>query len=232
MGKKFKDLLIVLITILLVLFFQKYVYYFINLIGINVNNLNDTINYLINFGIKLILSIIIFFLNKSKFIRVRRNKNILVRLLILFVSLIAITFLMYGLKYVVKYIADIFKVELLVDNYYDIFHQKLTIDLLINIVSYYLLTPFICVSAIILSSERLNSKTRYYIILSGILSLVVYGYGMSGSLLFILINLLKTVILYCILSIIYKKVDSIWATIALYSLYLISYLEILKYFGL
>ena len=232
MSKKFIKILKAFASIFLLIVFEIYFYKILSIIGININDYSNYTKSIIDLVAKLVLSIIIYFIYKKDFHNRRSSNNVFKMILILFISVIGLTFIMYLLSYVINYLGDLFKINIISHEYYNILDKKIDKDLLINLTSNYILTPFLYTSIIILGVDKLIRRNDIYILLSGILASIIYSFKLNGTLLYSIINSLDIFIIFILLSMFYKKFNSIWFTIFLYSLYLISNGIILNYLGL
>ena len=232
MSKKFIKILKAIASIFLLIVFEIYFYKILSIIGININDYSNYTKSIIDLVAKLVLSIIIYFIYKKDFHNRRSSNNVFKMILILFISVIGLTFIMYLLSYVINYLGDLFKINFISHEYYNILDKKIDKDLLINLTSNYILTPFLYTSIIILGVDKLIRRNDIYILLSGILASIIYSFKLNGTLLYSIINSLDIFIIFILLSMFYKKFNSIWFTIFLYSLYLISNGIILNYLGL
>ena len=231
MSKKLSGLISSICSIILLLFFDVVIYKLINFAGININNYSQTIINIISLVLKLILCIIIYFIYKKEFKRNRRSNNVFKMLLILFFLVILLTFLMYGINYIIEYVASIFKVEIISNDFYNIFNKKIDFNIAIKIISDYIITPYLYVSVIILSMNKITRRNDIFILFSGLLASIIYSLSLNGTLLFLIFNSINIFVLYGIFAFCYRKFNSIWFVIALYSFYLVSSVLILNYFG-
>ena len=69
MSKRVSGIIGILLSIIVLVFFEEYSYKVINLLGINVSNYSNTIQLLINIGIKFIMCFIIYCIFKRDFRR-------------------------------------------------------------------------------------------------------------------------------------------------------------------
>lgn len=231
MRKKLSGLLGIILSIIIVVYFESIAYKILNLIGINVNNYSNIIRLIINVAIKLIMCFIIYIIFKRDH-RSRRTKDNLIRTIFVFiVSLIAVVIGMYLFSYAVNFIGDIFNIEVLEMSFYNIFNKKLDFSLIVKIINDYIINPYLYCTIIILSADKLTRRTDTCIVLSGLLASIIYALSLSGTLGFVIINSLNMFLLFGILAFIYKKHFSIYFVITLYSFYLISNIFILNYIG-
>ena len=147
------------------------------------------------------------------------------------ISLIGLVFVMYLFNYVINYLGDIFKVKIIHNSFYNIFDKRLDIYLIIKIIKDYIITPFLYCSIIFLSIDKLTRRDDTFTLLSGLLASICYALTLRGTVIYIIINSLSTFLLFSLLAILYKKNNSIWFSIILYGLYLISSGVIIKYIG-
>ena len=232
MNKKLSGIFSVLLSVLVLVFFESLVYKVFNIVGFNINNYSNLLVTIINLSIKIMMCIIIYFIYKRDFRRNRSSNNVFKMLLFLIIGVILLTFVMYLFNYVIKYIASMFKVDIINDTFYNIFDKKLDTNLILKIISDYVIIPFLYVSTVILSIDKLTRRKDTFMLFSGLLAGVIYALSLNGTLLFVTFNSLGIFILFCIFALCYRKINSIWFVIFLYSIYLISNVLILNYLGL
>ena len=232
MSKKIKGLISILISILLLMYFENFMYQLISIICININSYSSVVQIIINIVIKLIMCFCIYLVYK-KDLRSRRrtNDNLLKALLVFIVSLVSIVIGMYLFNYVIDFIGDIFNIEVIENSFYNIFNKQLNLDLIIKIISDYMIVPFLYCTVIILSVDKLIRGTNTGIILSGVVASIIHTVTLSGTLGYVIVNSLNIFLLFSIFMYIYKKGYSIYFIICLYSFYLISSAFILSYLG-
>ena len=231
MKKKLSGLLGIILSIIVVVYFESFAYKILSLIGINISNYSNIVSLIINLAIKLIMCFIIYIIFKKDH-RSRRTKDNLIRTIFIFIiSLISIVIGMYLFSYVVNFIGDIFNIEVLEMNFYNIFNKKLDFSLIMKIVNDYIINPYLYCTIIILSADKLTRRTDTCIVVSGLLASIVHALTLSGTLGFVIVNSLNMFLLFAILTFIYKKHFSIYFVITLYSFYLISNVFILNYIG-
>lgn len=232
MKKKLSGILGIIISIVVLVYFETFVYKVINMIGINMSNYSSMIKLIIDLFIKGIMCFIIYYIYKKDLKNRRRcNDNILKVLLVFVVSLLSIVMGMYLFSYVVKYIADIFNVSVLEQEFYNIFNSSVNINIVIKIIVDYIMMPFLYCGVVLLSVDRLANRNNTVIILSGVLAGIINALTLSGTLAFVIVNSLNIFLLFSILAFIYKKQNSIYFVITLYSFYLMSNIFILNYIG-
>ena len=232
MNKKIGTILKLLISILILLFFEIGVFKVFDLTRVDVNKFSNTVINIIKVSIKLVMSIIIYFLYKKDFHKRKTNKNIFKNIILLIISLIIITVIMSLFDYITTYLCDVFKINKLNITTYNIFNKKINLDLIINFFSDYVFIPFIYISTIILGVSKVIKRSDIYILLSGLVALILYGLNLDGTVLFIILNSLNVFLLFGILAFLYKRFNNIWYIITLYSLYLLSGNIIINYLGL
>ena len=231
MNKKLSGIIGIILSILLLVYFEPYTYKLLSLLNINIYDYSNTVRMIIDIVIKLVMCFIIYLLYKKDFKHSRKDSNIFKNVLIMLVSLICLVLVMYLFNYVVNYLGDIFNVKIIENNFYNIFDKKLDIYLVIKIIKDYIITPFIYCSIILLSVDKICRRNDTFILLSGLLASICHALTLSGTLTYVIINSLSTFILFIILSLLYRKSNSIWFSIVLYGLYLVSNIIILKYIG-
>ena len=231
MNKKLIGLIGIALSIILLVYFETFMYKVFGLIGLNISNYSNLVQILINLGIKLIMCFIIYLLFKKDFRSRRNREGVLKTLLVFVVSLVSLVLGMYLFEYVIKFLGDIFNVKVLENNFYNIFNKKLDIHLIVKIVSDYLIVPYLYCSIIILSIDKLFRRETSSVIMSGILASIIHALSLSGTLGFVIINSLSIFILFGVFAFLFKKHYSIWFIIVLYSIYLVSNLFIINYLG-
>ena len=231
MNKKLSGILGIVLSIVILVYFETFAYKLFDLVGINVLSFSSTIKIIIDIVIKLVMCFIIYIIYKRDFRSRRGNDNIVKTLLVFVVSLVSIVVGMYLFGYVVDFIGDIFDVTVLENNFYNIFDKNLNFELVVKIISDYIVIPYLYCSIIILSVDKFARRTDTCIILSGVLASVIHALTLSGTLGFVIVNSLSMFVLFGILAFIYRKRFSIYFIIALYSFYLISNVFVLNYIG-
>ena len=232
MKMKLCGLIGIILSILVLIYFETTIYKLISIIGININNYSNIAKLSINIIIKLLMCFMIFLIYKKDFkSRKRSNDNLLKVLLQFIVILISVVIGMYLFNYVINFLGDIFNINVLKHEFYNIFNKKLDIYLIIKIISDYIIIPFLYCSVIILSIDKLFKRNNTCILLTGVLASIVNAISLSGTLGFVIINSLYTFLLFSILMFIYKKHYNIYFIISLYSFYLISSNFIISYLG-
>lgn len=231
MKKKLSGLLNIILSIIVVVYFESLAYKILNLIGININNYSNIIRMIINLLIKLIMCFIIYIIFKREHRGRRGNDNLIKTIFVFVICLISVVVGMYLFGYVVNFIGDIFNIEVIESNFYNIFNKRLNFALIIKIINDYVINPYLYCTIIILSADKLTRRTDTCIVLSGLLAGIIYALSLSGTLGFVIINSLNMFLLFSILTFIYKKHFSIYFIITLYGFYLISNMFILNYIG-
>ena len=232
MNKKLSGILGIILSIIVLIYFETFIYKVLGLIGINVLNYSILIRTIINLIIKLSMCFIIYLIYKKDFRHSRSSENIFKMVTFLIVGVVALTIVMYLFNYVVKFLCNIFNVNMISRDFYNIFDKKLDFYLIVKIINDYIITPYLYSSTIILSMDKLTKRNDIFILFSGLLASIIYGLSLSGTLLFVILNSLSMFLLFGILAFIYRKNNSIWFIIVLYGLYLISDVIILNYLGL
>ena len=232
MNKKLSGILSIIISIVILVYFETFLYKVLGLLGINIYNYSLLIRTIINLVVKLVMCFIIYLLYKKDFKHSKSSTNIFKMILILLVSVICLTLIMYLFNYVVKYLGDIFDIKIIEDNFYNIFNKKIDFYLIVKIINDYFIIPYLYSTVILLGLNNLINRNDIFILLSGLLASLIYALSLSGTLIFVIINSLSMFLLFSILAFIYRKNNSIWFTILLYGFYLISNVIILNYLGL
>lgn len=230
MNKKLMGILGIILSMILLVYFEGFVYRIIGLV-VDISTLSNVMQLLINLCIKLSMCFLVYLLFKKDF-RSRRGREGFIKTLLIFsISLISLVIGMYLFNYVVKFLGDIFNVSVLDKVFYNIFDKKLDFNLVVKIISDYFIMPFMYCSLIILSIDKLTRRESSTIILSGLLGSIIYAFSLSGTLGFVIINSLSMFLLFGSLAFLYKKNYSIYVIILLYSAYLISNVFIINYLG-
>lgn len=232
MNEKLSGILGIILSIVIFVYFEIIFNKLLFLIGINLNNYSSFTLSVINLIIRLGICFLIYLIYKKDLRRNSSSNNIFKMLLYLLVGVVLLTIIMYLFNYIINYVCDIFKVDKISSNFYNIFDKKLNFNLIIKIVNDYIINPYLYVSIVLLSVDKLTRRTDTFIFYSGLVASIIYGLTLSGTVIYIILNSITTFILFSLLALCYKRIKSIWFIIFLYSLYLITYLIILNYLGL
>ena len=135
MNKKLVGIFGTILSIVILIYFETFIYKVLGLVGINYHTYSNNIQIIINLFIKLLMCFMIYLIYKKDFRHSRRNDNIFKLLLILIVSVIGLTVVMYLFNYVVKYLCDIFNVNIVSREFYNIFDKKIDIYLGVKIIN-------------------------------------------------------------------------------------------------
>ena len=231
MNKKLSGILGIILSIIILVYFEPFIYKILGLLNININNYSSIVQTIINILIKLSMCFVVYLLFKKDFRRNREMGNIFKNLLLFIVYLFVIVGILYLFKYVVNFIADIFDVKVININYTNIFKETFNFNLIVKIIIDYLIIPFLYCSIIMLSIDKLCRNDATFIILTGFLASIIHALTLSGTLGFVIVNSLSTFLLFSIFAYIYKRENSIYFVISLYSLFLISNVVINNYLG-
>lgn len=231
MNKKVSGIIGIILSIILLVYFESFFYKVLGLLNININNFSSIIRTIINIGIKLVMCFLVYLIYKKDFRRSRSKNNIFKSILMLIVFVVVLTGIMYLNRYVVNYLGDIFNVKVLSNDYYNIFNKTLTFDLVIKIIIDYFIIPYLYCSVIILSVDKFCKRNDTFIIFTGLLASIIHALSLSGTLGFVIINSLNTFLLFSIFAFLYRRENSIWFTIFLYSFYLILSGVVINYLG-
>jgi len=177
------------------------------------------------------MCILIYFIYKKDLKKRYSNNNIIRDTLFIVIYLICLVLIMCIFKYIITFIGDIFNINIIKEEYYNIFNKTLDINLVIELISNYVIKPFLYCTIILLGSNRLCKHNNTFIIFSGIVASIVYAFTINGTLGYVILNSLYMFMLFSILAFIYKRENSIWMSIILYGLYLISNNIIINYLG-
>ena len=231
MNKKVVGIIGIILSILTLLYFEPLVYKVIGFLGININKYSSLIRTIINILIKLTICFIIYLIYKKNFRHHRQSENLLKNILILLVGLVVLVIAMYLFDYVVRFIGDIFKIKVLDNAFYNIFNKTFNFDLIVKIIIDYIITPYLYCTIILFSIDSLTRRNDTFIFFSGILAGVINAFSLNRTLGFVIVNSLSMFFLFLILAFVYKKINSIWFTISLYSFYLLTSAIIINYLG-
>ena len=163
MNKKLSGIIGIILSVILLVYFETYAYRLLSLLRFNINNYSNVVRMIIDIVIKLVMCSIIFILYKKDFKRSKRDSNIFKSILIMIISLIGLVFVMYLFNYVINYLGDIFKVKIIHNSFYNIFDKRLDIYLIIKIIKDYMITPFLYCSIIFLSIDKLTRRYVYFV---------------------------------------------------------------------
>ncbi|MBQ3021399.1 MAG: hypothetical protein IJD92_04150 [Bacilli bacterium] len=231
MNKRVSGIVGVILSVIILMYFENFSIEVLKLLGLNIYNLNSTLQLIINIIIRLLMCFMIYVIYKKDFKSKCLSNNILKSLLVFVVSLISLVIGMYLFDYVVNFIGDIFDITVLDRDFYNIFNKTLNMDLIVRIMNDYLIKPFLYVTTILLGIEKLTKRNDTFIMFSGLLASIVYAVSLEGTLGYVIINSLSMFMLFCILAFIFKKQNSVWFIILLYSFYLISSVLIINNLG-
>ena len=218
-------------TLIILIYFESTMYKIINIVGIDLNSFSTLVNIIVNLVIKVLMCLLIYFIYKKDLKKRYSNNNLIRDGLFLVIYLICLVLIMYIFRYVISFIGDIFDISIIKEEYYNIFNKTLNVSLVIKIISDYLIIPFLYCSIILLGCNKLCKHNNTFILFSGLIASIVYAFTISGTLGYVIINSLYMFVLFGILAFIYKRENSIWMSILLYGLYLISNNIIINYLG-
>jgi len=231
MNRKLTGFIGTLLSVIVLIYFENTIYKIINVIGVDLNNFSSLVNIIVNIVIKIIMCILIYFIYKKDLKKRYSNNNIIRDTLFIVIYLICLVLIMCIFKYIITFIGDIFNINIIKEEYYNIFNKTLDINLVIELISNYVIKPFLYCTIILLGSNRLCKHNNTFIIFSGIVASIVYAFTINGTLGYVILNSLYMFMLFSILAFIYKRENSIWMSIILYGLYLISNNIIINYLG-
>jgi len=231
MNKKLVGIIGTLLSIIILIYFESTMYKIINIVGIDLNSFSTLVNIIVNLVIKVLMCLLIYFIYKKDLKKRYSNNNLIRDGLFLVIYLICLVIIMYIFRYVISFLGDIFDISIIKEEYYNIFNKTLDVSLVIKIISDYLIIPFLYCSIILLGCNKLCKHNNTFILFSGLIASIVYAFTISGTLGYVIINSLYMFVLFGILAFIYKRENSIWMSILLYGLYLISNNIIINYLG-
>ena len=143
MNKKVSGIIGIILSFILLVYFESFFYKVLGLLNININNFSSIIRTIIDIGIKLVMCFLVYLIYKKDFRRSRSKNNIFKSILMLIVFVVVLTGIMYLNRYVVNYLGDIFNVKVLGSDYYNIFNKTLTFDLVVKIIIDYFIVPYL-----------------------------------------------------------------------------------------
>jgi len=231
MNKKLSGIIGTILSIIILIYFENTIYKLINILGINLNNFSSIINMILNLVIKIIMCILIYYIYKRDFKKRYSNNNLIRDGLFLLIYLIILIIIMYIFRYAIGFIGDIFDINIIKEEYYNIFNKTLNVSLVIKIINDYLIVPYLYCSIILLGSNKLCKHNNTFILFSGLIASIVYAFTISGTLGYVIMNSIYMFVLFGILAFIYKRENSIWMSILLYGSYLVSNNIIINYLG-
>jgi len=231
MNKKLSGIIGTILSIIILIYFENTIYKLINILGINLNNFSSIINMILNLVIKIIMCILIYYIYKKDLKKRYSNNNLIRDGLFLLIYLIILIIIMYIFRYAIGFIGDIFDINIIKEEYYNIFNKTLNVSLVIKIINDYLIVPYLYCSIILLGSNKLCKHNNTFILFSGLIASIVYAFTISGTLGYVIMNSIYMFVLFGILAFIYKRENSIWMSILLYGSYLVSNNIIINYLG-
>ena len=231
MNKKLSGVLGIILSCLMLIFFETYFYKILGSVGVNIYKYSYNTRVIIDVLVKIFMCFIVYLIYKKDFRHNRRNDNFFKNLLMFLVALVLVIGIMYLFSYVVDYLGKIFKIDIIDRSFYNIFDKRIDFYLIVKIVLDYIVKPYLYCSIIFLGIDKITRRNDTFIILSGILASVIYAISLSGTLGYVIINSLSTFMLFITLAYFYKKQNSIWFSIVLYSSYLIGSSIIINYLG-
>lgn len=231
MNKKLAGIIGIILSILFLVYFNDIFYKLLIVLNIDINSYSILTKSIIDLIIKLCMCFIIYLIYKKDFKHSRKSNNIFKSILFMLIYLIVLILGVYLFGYIINYLGNLFNVSIIDNVYYNIFNKKIDIYLIIKIINDYVLIPFIYSSLVILSVDKLCRRNDIFILLCGLLGGICYALTLHGTFIYTLLNSLNTFIIYCVLAMAYRKNNSIYFSIILYGLYLVSYGVILNYLG-
>lgn len=231
MNKKLGGIIGIILSLAILIYFESFTYKVINLAGMNISNFSSLTQIIINIIIKFIMCYIIYIIYKKDLKKRSSKDNIFKNIIKLLIYVIILTTIMYLFRYVVEFLGDIFNINTINQEFYNIFDKTLDIDLVIKIISDYILSPYLYCVIILLSVDKFCKRNDTFIVFSGILASVVYAFSLNGTLGYVILNSLSTCLLFSLLAFMYKKQNSIWFSMGVYSFYLILNVTITNYLG-
>src|SRR5574344_487315 len=206
----------------ILLFAEKYFMALLSMMGINVSNLSNFSQVLINFILYLLIAFMLFIIYREEIksdldrFKHKFSKNLVYSIMAFAILIVLVLIVDYLAKVIGKNLNVIYNPIV----YYNPFNETLNLTNIINFMTIYILKPFIYVVTFVLGIGNLfNNKSA--IILSGIAYGAFIGYGMSGSITYLIINLVVSFVIFTFLGYLYDKNDNIMFSLMPYIFYLV-----------
>lgn len=215
MKKAFINIIKLLLSIVIVLFIEEYFFKFAALIGLTLTK--TTFVTLIIYIIEFVLIFIIYGEElRSAFSKYRSKigNNLLYSTIAFVVLFIA----MMITSYIVKIIANGMNVVYEGLQFTNVFNKPFTLDLIITIIVSILIIPFVKVTIFVLGINNLFTS-KFGIFISGLSYALYNAFLMGGKLASVFVACLDDMVLFVILSYIYRKNDNIAFSIITFILY-------------
>lgn len=206
-----------IVSILLIMYTETYFWCLMNALDINLSNINSNI---ISLVIYIILFALIFLVYRAEIKNAfsKFDNKIGTNLLYTLVAFIIIFASMMLTNYIVKVLANAFSVNYLGLSFTNIFNKPFNIDLIVIFLKDIIIIPAIKVIVFVLGVNNLfEGKTGIFF--SGLLYALYKAYIIKGTFIFLLINVIPYLILFILLSYVYKKNSNIAFSIITYIFY-------------
>ncbi len=207
MKKNIIGILKIILSVLLITYGEKYFISSLSLIGINTLNLTTIVKEVLVLVYYVLIFILIYYIYHddiaSDFRRFKRN--IFPNILMSIVFFMVITLLISITNYLSSNLADAIQVKYIPLLNKNIFNNTFDLYFIFNFIKSILIIPFIKCIIFVLGINKLFSSRNTGILFSGLIAAIVAGINMSGSFIFILINVIPYFVLYISLAYIYRK---------------------------
>lgn len=212
------NLLKLILSILILMFTEKYFYKFLDLIHLKITSTN-----LLSLIIYILISVLIFIIFKSELIAAynKYRHKLATNLFYSILSFIIIFIAMMIIDYLVLALSKGFNITYNGLHFIDIFTKKFNFDLVALIIKDIIIIPFIKVVIFVLGvNNMVGRKTGAF--MSGLLYSLYMIYvicNFNASIGYIFINAIPYYCLFAMISFIYKKNNNISYSIVVYILY-------------
>lgn len=207
MKKNIIGILKIILSVLLITYGEKYFISSLSLIGVNTLNLTTIVKEVLVLVYYVLIFILIYYIYHddiaSDFRRFKRN--IFPNILMSIVFFMVITLLISITNYLSSNLADAIQVKYIPLLNKNIFNNTFDLYFIFNFIKSILIIPFIKCIIFVLGINKLFSSRNTGILFSGLIAAIVAGINMSGSFIFILINVIPYFVLYISLAYIYRK---------------------------
>lgn len=210
------------LAVFLITYGEKYFFELISLLGINISSITYLIKEILIVVFYVLTLLVIYFIYRedlpNDFRRFKRN--MFPNVLMCIVFFIVITLLIAITNYLSGIIAESFKVNYIGLINLNIFNEPFNIYFILNFIKNILILPLIKCIIYVLGVNSLFYSKNKGIIFSGLIGALLAGINMTGSFIYIVINVIPYFILYFSLSYIYRKNNTnIWYSITTFILY-------------
>ena len=222
MGKWLGGILKILLCILLVMYAESYFFEGLSLIGINASNLSYFIKELLILILYILISLLIWKIYHEDLQGdgKRYRRNVFPNILMSIVFFVVLTGILAVTGYLCDVTAKSFRINYSGLSHLNIFNDQLDIYLIFLIIKEIILIPFIKTTVFVLGINELFYSKKTGMLCSGLFAALAVGISMSGSLLYILFNVIPYFVLYFTLAYIYRKNNNnIWYSIITFCLY-------------